>query len=148
MPKYVFQCGKDGCNVRFERTLHLDNHKIHSCPGCGEDAPRYLEGEGFGFSFSGSSTGSTANTGIHKEDYPTADHVVGKSADARWGEYGERSKVKEAARMQGGAYPLIRHTTTGHIDYEPMSDGGRVARRNLAKKAVDTLRGQAERRKR
>jgi len=148
MPKYVFQCEKDGCDVRFERVLPLDNHKTHACPGCGNDAPRYIEGEGFAFAFTGHATGSTANTGVHKEDYPTADHVVGKSADARWGEYAARNKVKDAARSQGGAYPLIRHTSKGHIDYEPMSDGGRVARRNLAKKAIATLREQAEHRKR
>ncbi len=147
MPKYVFQCQKEGCNVRFERMLRLDNHKSHPCPICEEAAPRHLEGEGFGFAFSGSATGSTANTGVHKEDYPTADHAVGKSADDRWGEYSARSKIKEEARKQGGLYPLIRHTTAGHIDYEPMSDGGRIARRNLAKKAVETLREQTASRK-
>ncbi len=148
MPKYIFECRKDGCNVRFERMLPLENHKSHPCPGCGDQAPRHLEGEGFTFAFTGKATGSRANTGIHKEDYPTADHAVGKSADARWGEYREREKVKAEARKQGGEYPLIRHTTPGHLDYEPMSDGGRVARRNLAKKAVETLQEQAETRKR
>jgi len=148
MPKYVFQCQMEGCNVRFERTLPLDNHKSHACPICGEQAPRHLEGEGFGFAFTGKATGSTANTGVHKEDYPTADHAVGRSAEARWGEYDARAKVKDAARKQGGSPALIRHTTPGHLDYEPMSDGGRIARRNLAKKAVQTLREKAESRKR
>ena len=147
MPKYVFQCNK-GCNVRFERTLRLDNYKGQPCPSCGQEAPRHLEGEGFAFAFTGNATGSTANTGVHKEDYPTADHAVGKSADARWGELDARAKVKDEARKQGGTPALIRHTTEGHLDYEPMSDGGRVARRNLAKKAIETLREQAEKPKR
>ncbi len=148
MPKYIFLCEKQGCEVRFERILSPDNPLTHPCPNCKEPAPRYLRAEGFAFAFANATTGATANTGVHKEDYPTADHAVGKSAEARWGEYSERTKVKEAARQQGGDYPLIRHTEPGHIDYEPMSTGGRIARRNLAKKAVASLREQADQRKR
>jgi len=122
----------------------MNNYIVHPCPSCGDLAPRYLEGEGFSFGFTGTSVGATANTGVHKEDYPTADHAVGKDAESRWGVVQAREKVKEGAREQGGTYPLIRHTTRGHIDYEPMSDGGRVARRNLTKKAIDTFRAAAE----
>jgi hypothetical protein len=122
----------------------MSNPTSHPCPNCKEPAPRYLRAEGFSFGFTGPSVGATANTGVHKEDYPTADHAVGKDAESRWGVVQAREKVKEGARKQGGSPALIRHTASGHIDYEPMSDGGRVARRNLAKKAIDTFRAAAE----
>jgi len=99
-----------------------------------------LADEGFGFSFSSSPSAATANTGVHKDDYPTADQIVGREAEHNWGVIHRREKVKEEARGQGGTHALIRHDGEGFIDYEPMSDGGRVARRNLAKRAVEALR--------
>jgi len=94
------------------------------------------------FAFKGNQTGTTANTGVHDNDYPTADKVVGRDADARWAVIHEREKVKAAAREKGGTHALIRHNRRDYIDYEPMTDGGRTARRNLAHIAIDSVRAQ------
>ena len=140
MPKYVFECQVDGCNVRFERILKMGNNLNHPCPKCEEPAPRVLTEEGFAFGFSDSQGAATANTGVHKEDYPTADHLVGKEADYRWGVIDKREKVKAEARAQGATHALIRRDGETYTDYEPMTAGGRATRRALAKKAVAALR--------
>lgn len=138
MPLYVFEC--QGCELRFERTLKMGDHTTHSCPQCKDEAPRILDGASFGFGFTAPATSAPANTGVHMDDYPTADRAVGKSAEARWGVITEREKVKGEARKQGETHALIRHTGPGFIDYEPMSDVGRGARRRLAKAAVEAAK--------
>jgi len=117
------------------------DHVKHPCPSCGQDAPRAWE-ETFSFGFSESKTAAPANTGVHKEDYPTADHLIGKDADTRWAMLNEREKVKNAAREKGGTHALIRHNSREYIDYEPMSETGLDARRRLAKAAIDAVRAQ------
>ena len=131
MPKYAFEC--QVCNVRFERNLKMGVHTTHECPSCHDPAPLVLKD--FGFAFARGS-GQPANSGVHEQDYPTADKAVGRSAEARWAHIREREKVKEEARKQGETHALIRHTGKDYIDYEPMSDIGRVARRKLTKEAV------------
>jgi len=136
MPKYVFECQTDGCNLKFERSLKMtDDHRSHECPSCHEVAPGVIAG--FAFDFKEGAT--PGNTGVHKDDYPTADHAVGKDADKRWAYYAEREKVKTAARTQGETPALIRRTGTDYVEYEPMSDVGREAHRNLTKKALGRL---------
>jgi len=137
MPKYSFECPE--CNVRFERNLKIGEHTTHKCPSCEGLAPRVFEGEGFGFSFVDQKSGSgAANSGVHDLDYPTADKIVGRSAAKRWEMYEQRDAVKNQAREKGETHALIRHTGRegDHIDYEPMSDTGRNARRTLAKEAL------------
>lgn len=138
MPKYDFECQNEECRLRFEKTLKMGDHMSHPCPDCKEQAPRLWKDAAFGFAFAEGST--PTNSGVHSQDYPTADMAVGRSADKRWAEYKERHKVKEAARQQGGTGALIRHDGEGYIDYEPMSDGGRVARRNLTDAAISRMR--------
>jgi putative FmdB family regulatory protein len=137
MPQYVFACHTEGCDLRFERALKMGEHPLHECPNCHEQAPRVLDGEGFSFAFKNSDAAPIGNTGVHKEDYPTADHVVGRDAEKRWSSYAEQKRVKDAARAQGGSHALIRHQGKDYIDYEPMSEVGRAARRKLVAKAVE-----------
>ena len=139
MPRYVFEC--QDCNVRFERTLAMALHITHPCPKCGDEAPQIIEGFAFGFT---PSQTATANTGVHKLDYPTADQAVGSDADRRWGEIHEREKVKAEARRQGGTEALIRHNSKDYIDYEPMSDAGRIAHFKLAQRASAALKRARE----
>lgn len=140
MPKYEFDC--DTCNVTFERTLKMEEHLTHPCPSCGEEAHRVWDSDSLMFSFQGSPTGSTANTGVHSDDYPTADKVVGRDAEARWAQIGEREKVKSEARKMGDTHALIRHNSRDHIDYEPMTQVGRQARRQLANTIFDTMKAK------
>lgn len=133
MPKYTFEC--QDCTVRFERTLKIGEHTTHACPSCKDPAPRVFEGQGFGFSFAEGS-GAPANSGVHDQDYPSADKAVGRSAQERWAMIDKREEVKNEAREQGGTHALIRRTGKDHLDYEPMSETGRNARRKLAKEAL------------
>lgn len=139
MPVYVFECQE--CSVRFERTLKMGDHPTHPCPSCKDEAPRVVDSS-FGFSFAKGGT-APANSGVHDHDYPTADKAVGRSADERWAVIGEREKVKAEARKQGETHALIRHTGKNYIDYEPMSDIGRSARRKLAKAAIDASKANS-----
>lgn len=131
MPKYQFECAD--CNVRFERTLKIGSHTTHSCPSCKDPAPLVISD--FGFNFAEVAGSSHANTGVHDHDYPTADKAVGRSASRRWEHIKAREKIKAEARKQGDTPALIRHTGDGYIDYEPMSDQGREARRKLVREA-------------
>lgn len=127
MPQYTFECVS--CHLEFTRKLNLENHVTHPCPDCGEEAPRRLEG--FGFDFAPGTT--PGNSGVTKHDSPTADQVVGRSAEARWGEYSEREKVKDKVREVGGSRALIRRTSKEAIEYE---EGGTVVetRRKIVKR--------------
>ena len=133
MPKYEFEC--QHCNVRFERTLKMGDHPTHPCPKCSEAAPRLLSDFGFGFA-----PGKTpGNSGVHDQDYPTADKAVGRSADSRWKEVAARDKVKEQARKEGGTPALIRKDGEAHIDYEPMSEQGLQAHREIVKQVREVM---------
>jgi hypothetical protein len=70
--------------------------------------------------------------------------VVGRDAESRWASYGERNKVKAAAREQGGTRALIRHQGKDFIDYEPMSDAGLSARKKLFAKAIEVSKATKE----
>jgi putative FmdB family regulatory protein len=142
MPQYVFECPP--CNVRFTRTLKMNNYLGFECPSCKEQAPRVLDGEGFAFQFQKAEGAPIANSGVHDHDYPTADKVVGRSAEERWAVMRARDEVKAQAREQGGTHALIRHTEKEGIGYEPMTPVGRDARRKLAKHAIETVRASRE----
>lgn len=138
MPKYTFVCA--GCVLEFDRTLKIGEHPTHPCPSCSSEADRVWESTGISFGFASSSTAAPANSGVHKEDYPTADHIIGKDADKRWATIHEREKIKAQARQQGGTHALIRHTGSDYIDYEPMTQTGTSARRALAKATMSAIR--------
>ena len=144
MPKYVFACQNEGCHLRFERTLKMGEHPDHPCPSCQDTAPRVLDQEGFAFAFKQAEKPVIGNTGVHKDDFPTADRVVGKDAEKRWESYEGQRKVKEQARAQGGSPALIRHQGKNFIDYEPMSDVGRGARKKLVDRAIEAVRSAKE----
>lgn len=148
MPKYVFECQTDSCNLRFERNLKMGEYTSHKCPECFKEAPRVLDGEGFAFAFAKKESAPIGNTGVHKDDYPTADQLVGRDAEERWQSYEEQKKVKDAARKMGGTHALIRHQGKDYIDYEPMTEAGRNARRNLAREAFRRMAVAKEKRTR
>ena len=135
MPKYKFECPH--CEVHFSRTLKMDEHPSHPCPSCKIPAPRLWMGQSFGFDFTGSQTGSPANTGVSKQDNPTADQLVGRSADERWQHIGEREKVKEQVRATSGQRALNRRDGGGGIDYTSGNDT-LLAERKAAGQALDT----------
>lgn len=144
MPKYVFECQMEGCDLRFERSLKMGDHSSYECPNCHEIAPRVMEGFAFGFKESPEKVG---NSGVHKEDYPTADHAVGREAEKRWGHYAERDKIKAKAREMGSTHALRRTTGQDFVEYEPLTEGGRQARRDLTKTALARLQKAKDARK-
>lgn len=140
MPRYAFIC--DVCVLEFNRILKMGEHPTYPCPSCSEPAARVFESNGISFGFKEAPNATPANTGVHKEDYPTADHLIGKDADKRWGMIHEREKVKQEARTKAGTHALIRHNGGDHLDYEPMTETGLNARRRLAKATLDAIRSQ------
>ncbi len=104
MPKFSFECVS--CQCQFTRTLKMGNHPTHPCPMCETPASRLFEG--FGYEFAASPKAAPGNTGVAKDDYPTADHAVGKSATARWDEIRARDDVKNKVRSVGNTHALIR----------------------------------------
>jgi putative FmdB family regulatory protein len=147
MPKYVFDCQTEDCHLRFERIIKMGDHPTHPCPSCKSEAPRVLDQEGFAFAFAQPEKAAPGNTGVHKDDYPTADHIVGKDAEQRWGTYAEQAKVKQVAREKGETHALIRHQGKDYIDYEPMTDAGLTARKNLAQRAMKAMEASRDARR-
>lgn len=127
MPKYSFECST--CSLRFERVLKMGDNPTHDCPECKEEVPRLWEG--FAFGFETNPNAPTGNTGVHQQDYPTADQAVGRSAADRWAQYESRKKVKDEARKQGKTNALIRHEGESYVEYEPMTDVGLTAQKKI-----------------
>ncbi len=97
MPQYSFYCSS--CNLQFKRRMAVSADPAHKCPSCAKQATHQLEG--FGFGFSASPGTAKANSGVSKDDYPTADNIVGRSAEARWNILHERNRAKGQIRDQG-----------------------------------------------
>lgn len=136
MPKYTFECPT--CSTRFDRTLKMGEHPTHPCPSCSNEAPRLFEGSAFGFGFAEPIKKSApANTGVHSMDYPSADMIVGRSAEARWGTYRARDEVKKKVRQDGGNSALSRVDGEGFVEYEAMNSTTLEARGKLVDYAVD-----------
>jgi hypothetical protein len=138
MPKYVFECQNPDCGLTFDLILKMGPNLSHACSLCHEQAPRLFKDQGFAFAFE-TPKAKEGNSGVHKDDYPTADHAVGRDADRRWVYYGDRAKVKEAARAGGGTPKLRRVDGPGWTEYETLTPTGAVARRETAHKAVASL---------
>lgn len=136
MPKYTFECLD--CSVRFTRTLKMGEHPTHPCPDCKGPAPRVWNGQNFGFDFSKPANAAPGNTGVSKDDYPTADHAVGSSAEQRWSEIDEREKVKGQVREKGGHRALTRRHGPGNTYIEYESGGQKLVEER--KKVVEAAR--------
>lgn len=134
MPKYTFEC--EGCQTQFARTLKMGEHPTHPCPSCQGPAPRVWMGQGFGFDFATPATSAPANTGVTKHDYPTGDQIVGSHADARWGVYNEREKVKTQVREAGGSRTLVRRMGKDYVEYQAGSEKTIETRKKLVKDGV------------
>lgn len=139
MPRYTFECQL--CSTRFDRTLKMGDHPTHPCPACKDEAPRLFDKSAFGFGFS-TGGGAPANSGVHDQDYPSADKIVGRSADARWATYRERDKVKKQVREVGASPALERIDGDGYTEYTAMGQPQRDARAKLVDLAVDVERQQ------
>jgi putative FmdB family regulatory protein len=137
MPKYAFECPT--CRLRFERNLRAHSYDFYPCPNCRGAAPLVVSE--FGFSFA-QGPGAPANSGVHDLDYPSADKAIGRNAGERWAHINARETVKKQAREQGQTHALIRHTGQDYVDYEPMSDQGRAARKALARETFKRIRGE------
>lgn len=97
MPQYSFYCTP--CNLQFKRRLPPSSSPAYKCPSCSKEAAHQLEG--FGFGFAPTSGTAKANSGVSKDDYPTADNIVGRSAEARWSVLHARNRTKSQIRDQG-----------------------------------------------
>lgn len=64
--------------------------------------------EGFAHEFVATTATALANSGVTKHDYPTADNVVGRSAEAKWEQIHRRNDGKQKFRRDTGAVALIR----------------------------------------
>lgn len=131
MPKYAFEC--QVCSTRFERTLKMGEHPTYECPSCKEEAPRLFTDFGFAF---GAGKGPPANSGVHDHDYPSADKIVGRSAEERWAEYREREKVKKKVREAGGTGALLRVDGEGFVEYDAMTQADKKVRETVVDYAV------------
>ena len=139
MPRYTFEC--QGCSTRFDRTLKMGDHPTHECPACHEQAPRLFDKSSFGFGFSAEGN-APANSGVHDHDYPSADKIVGRSAESRWATYRERDKVKQKVREIGETTALERIDGDGFTDYAAMGQPKVDARAKLVDMAVAIERQQ------
>lgn len=131
MPQYSFFCA--GCNLQFKRGLKIGTHPTHTCPSCNRGAQRQWEGQGFGFDFAATAGTALANSGVTKHDYPTADQIVGRSADAQWQVLHARNAAKE--KIRGGGVALARRdaVTNGQAvtEYTTLGQGAFDARKRL-----------------
>jgi hypothetical protein len=96
-------------------------------------------GQGFGFNFAASATSAPANTGVAKNDYPTADQIVGAHAEARWGVYNKREEVKQKVRAVGGTQKLQRRMEKDFIEYQAGSEDLVKTRKKLVSEAASAV---------
>jgi hypothetical protein len=103
------------------------------CPSCKKGAPREWEGQGFGFGFCETAATARANSGVAKHDYPTADNVVGRSAEAQWHIIHERNAAKDKIRGLGVGLARRDQVEQGQVvtEYTTLSQGSFAARKKL-----------------
>lgn len=131
MPQYTFLCGP--CSFQFKRKLAMGIHPTFQCPLCKKGALRKWEGQGFGFGFQETTATAKGNSGVSKHDYPTADNIVGRSADAQWSIIHERNAAKDKIRGQGMGLARRDHVEDSRVvtEYTTLSEGGFAARKRL-----------------
>jgi len=116
----------------------MGDNLLHPCPACSEDAPQVIDG-GFAFSFAVTPQ-KEGNSGVHQDDYPTADRAVGRDAERRWGFIRERDKVKAEVRGASGTRALIRKDEPGgKLSYVAMTPEQQAEHRTVARKASRAL---------
>lgn len=101
MPQYTFFCKL--CALQFKRRLSMGDHEAHACPECSNDAERKWDGQPLSHNFAPGAGTARANSGVSQHDYPTADNIVGRSAEMRWAEQHHRNSAKAKVRGQGVA---------------------------------------------
>lgn len=108
-------------------------HPTCACPSCKRGAPRQWEGQGFGFGFQETAGTAQGNSGVSKHDYPTADNVVGRSADAQWQMIHARNAAKAKIRDQGVGLARRDQLENGRVvsEYTSLSGGEFAARKRL-----------------
>lgn len=108
-------------------------HPTCLCPSCKKAAPRQWEGQGFGFGFEETAGTTVGNSGVTKHDYPTADNIVGRSAEAQWGLIHARNEAKDKIRSQGVALSRRDQVENGQVvsEYMTLSQGTFDARKRL-----------------
>jgi hypothetical protein len=116
----------------------MGEHPTNKCPSCGEEAPRLFTS--FGFGFTKPENSAPANTGVHDLDYPSADKIVGRSAESRWGTYRARDEAKKTVRKEGKTQALVRFDSEGFTEYTSMREEEVKAREKLVDYAVDVER--------
>lgn len=131
MPKYQFAC--QVCSTEFERTLRMETHPTHECPTCKEQAPRLFTGFAHAFA---EGNGSPGNSGVHDFDNPSADKIVGRSAEERWDIFREREKIKKKVRETSGTNALLRVDGPGFVEYDGMTAASKSAREKIVDYAV------------
>lgn len=131
MPQYTFLCA--ACSLQFKRRLEMGVHPTHLCPSCKKAAPRQWEGQGFGFGFAETAGTAVGNSGVTKHDYPTADQLVGRTADAQWGVIHARNAAKAKIRDRGVALSRRDHVEGGQVvsEYTALSQGTFDSRKRL-----------------
>lgn len=131
MPQYTFLCGR--CSLQFKRRLSMGVHATHLCPECKGVAPRQWEGQGFGFEFQDGAGTAVGNSGVTKHDYPTADGIVGRSAEAQWGLIHARNAAKDRIRGQGVGLSRRDQIENGQVvsEYTALPQGTFDARKKL-----------------
>lgn len=131
MPQYTFFCTR--CTLQFKRRLSMGVHPTHLCPECKAAAPRQWEGQGFGFEFQPTAGTAQANSGVSKHDYPTADNIVGRSADAQWGVIHARNAAKAKIRDRGTGLSRRDQVENGQVvsEYTALPQGTYDARKKL-----------------
>jgi len=89
--------------------------------------------------FAASSGTAKANSGVSQHDYPTADNIVGRSAEMRWNEQHKRNEAK--AKIRGEGVALARHDSTenGSVvsEYQSLNQNKFDARKKLEGKFKD-----------
>jgi len=131
MPQYTFRC--NACNLQFKRRLAMGVHATCACPSCKQGAPREWEGQGFGFGFQETAATAQGNSGVAKHDYPTADNIVGRSAEAQWNIIHRRNAAKDKIRGTGVGLARRDHKAGDQVvtEYATLSQGGFEARKQL-----------------
>jgi len=108
-------------------------HPTCLCPGCKNAAHRQWEGQGFGFGFEQTAGTAVGNSGVTKHDYPTADNLIGRSAEAQWGVIHARNAAKDKIRSHGVGLSRRDQMEDGRVvsEYVSLSQGTFDARKRL-----------------
>lgn len=127
MPQYTFFC--EACSLQFKRRMKMGSYQEASCPECRASAPRQWEGQALTHNFAPVPGTAKANSGVAQHDYPTADNLVGRSAEMRWSDQIRRNKAKSQIRDQGVA--LARRDEGSVSEYKVLSQSEFDARKKL-----------------